>query len=307
MTTHPGGPEPRRRHLFTDPGEPLIGGSDPLQAAMRYGQAQAYWGVPGTHLILPPVSAVPMPIYPAGGFTGRRWPGTNPAAMWHPLLWLPPRLQGRYSIGGTDRSVTEEDDLYAVRIGIEMTASGLYDEQTGWIDVLALAGLDTDTPTDQARVANWLTGAPDENLDSVDLSEFLLDQEVAQRNPDWAIDYALTNLTAIRTISWAAAAENLLADCESMPECESDRSALQGAATIAELGALYFRALPRPPGQEPELHWWQSALARIERVGEDKQALLTGPVGEITNRLSAIHATYWPLLEQIADQPVPST
>lgn len=144
-------------------------------------------------------------------------------------------------------------------------------------------------------------------MDSVDLSEFLLDQEVAQGNPDWAIDYALTNLVAIRTISWAAAAENLLADCESMPECESGRSALQGAATIAELGALYFRALPRPPGQGPELDWWQSALARIERVGEDKQALLTGPVGEITNRLTGIRDEYWPLLERIADQPVPST
>lgn len=307
MTTHPVGPEPRRRHFLTDPSEPLIGGADPLQAAVRFGQAQTYWGVPTTHLILPPVSAVPIPIYPAGGFTGRRWTGTNPAAMWHPLLWLPPRLQGRYTIGGTGRSVTEEDDLYAVRVGIEMTASGLYDEQTGWIDVLALIGLDADTPADRARVADWLAGDPDEALDSVDLSEFLLDQEVAQGNPDWAMDYALTNLAAVRTISWAAGADSLLSDCHSMPECDSDRSALQGAATVAELGALYFRALPQPSGQQSELHWWRGVLARIEQIGEDKQALLIGPVAQIADRLVSIRDEYWPLLEKIADQPVPST
>uniref|UniRef100_UPI003784579E hypothetical protein n=1 Tax=Nakamurella sp. TaxID=1869182 RepID=UPI003784579E len=158
-----------------------------------------------------------------------------------------------------------------------------------------------------ARVADWLAGDPDEALDSVDLSEFLLDQEVAQGNPDWAMDYALTNLAAVRTISWAAGADSLLSDCHSMPECDSDRSALQGAATVAELGALYFRALPQPSGQQSELHWWRGVLARIEQIGEDKQALLIGPVAQIADRLVSIRDEYWPLLEKIADQPVPST
>lgn len=300
--------EPLRRRFLTDPGEPLVGGTDPLQAALRYGQAQGYWGIPDSHLIAPPVVGCPLPVYPANGFAGRRWKGMNPAAMWHPLLWLPPRLQGRYMISGANGDVMEDDDLYAVRVLAEMTVAGLYDEQAGWLDVLALAGLDVDQPTQVARVAAWLAGEPDELLDGIDLSEFLLEAEVAYGSQDWAIDYALTGMAAIRAICWADASSCLLADCDSIVDCDSDRSAYLSASTVAQLGHRYFRALPA--AADSEVSWWSAVHRRIEQVGQDKQSLIVGPVGEMANRLSEIKDTYWPVLQRIAEaepvaQPTP--
>ncbi|ACV79096.1 hypothetical protein [Nakamurella multipartita] len=295
--------EPLRRRFLTDPGEPLVGGTDPLQSALRYGQAQGYWGIPDSHLIQPPVAGCPLPVYPAQGFTRRRWEGLNPAAMWHPLLWLPPRLQGRYMITGEHGEVMEDDDLYAVRVLAEMTVAGLYDEHTGWLDVLALVGLDVDDAADVARVSAWLAGGPDDLLDGIDLSEFLLEAEVAYGNQDWAINYALTGLAAIRAICWADASSCLLADCDSIVDCDSDRSAYLSASTVAQLGRLYFRALP--PDTEPEMSWWSAVHGRVERAGEDKQALILGPVGEMANRLSEIRDTYWPILRQIAEAQPP--
>jgi len=62
------------------------------------------------------------------------------------------------------------------------------------VDVLALVGLDINFVADVAGVAAWLAGEPNCILDGIDLSEYLLEEEeVAQGNPDWAIDYALSN------------------------------------------------------------------------------------------------------------------
>jgi hypothetical protein len=114
----------------------------------------------------------------------------------------------------------------------------------------------------------------------------------AHDSQDWAIDYALTSLAAVRTISWADASSCLLADCASVVECDSDRSEYLSASSLAHLGALYFRALPAGQDGSTEISWWRSVGSRVDQIGEHKQTLVAGPAGEMAGRLSGIKDTY---------------
>jgi hypothetical protein len=105
----------------------------------------------------------------------RRWEGTRPEAMWHPLMWLPRRLAMPLVAVGADGDVTEEPlEQWQARVAFEITDSQLYTDD-GWVDVLALAGLDADDAADLDRVRSWLAGAPDDSLDALDLEPFFTD------------------------------------------------------------------------------------------------------------------------------------
>ncbi|MFC7879634.1 hypothetical protein [Isoptericola sp. NPDC057391] len=184
---------------------------------------------PGEHLLLSPLSAVPLPMpwtVPAGR---RRWPALRPEAMWHPLLWLPRRLGTprvlRDPAAGRTRG--EAYDEWALRVVLELTESApvtveggrwlllhdpahgrhvrpadpgddalvpLYDAHSGtWLDVLATVGLDVDDPADVARVRAWLDGEPDEALDRVDLDRHL---RARGRDEAWALHRAQGPLAA---------------------------------------------------------------------------------------------------------------
>ena len=140
---------------MTEPGEPLEVASSTLRSAARYRTWAADTGIGAEWVTPQPLCCVPLPVYPAGWPAGRRrWPGLRPAMMWHPLLWLPERLATRYTLlddaGGRS---TEPDDVWALRVCLEVQASGLYDADTGsWLDVLSLAGLDGDDPDTATRV-----------------------------------------------------------------------------------------------------------------------------------------------------------
>ncbi|MFF2623631.1 hypothetical protein [Oerskovia jenensis] len=213
--------EHRRRALDVGPGEHLLLPASVLDTAGRLHLWRAFTGLYDGELLLSPLTASPLPMpwtVPAGH---RRWPGLRPAAMWHPLLWLPARLRSPITLRDpmTGETWGETYDEWATRVALEMTESGpvsidgerwvllhdphhgrhvrafgpgdedlvpLYDPITGtWLDVLATVGLDVDDPAHLARVERWLAGDDDEVLDAVDLDAFL---QAAGRDPAWALD-----------------------------------------------------------------------------------------------------------------------
>ncbi|MFF3064161.1 hypothetical protein ACFVQ3_06365 [Oerskovia sp. NPDC057915] len=213
--------EHRRRALDVGPGEHLLLPASTLDTTGRLHLWRAFTGLHDGELLLSPLTASPLPMpwtVPAGH---RRWPGLRPAAMWHPLLWLPARLRTPITLRDplTGETWGETYDEWATRVALEMTESGpviiddrqwvllhdpshgrhvrplgpddadlvpLYDPITGtWLDVLSTVGLDVDDPAHLARVERWLAGDDDEALDAVDLDVFL---RAADRDPAWALD-----------------------------------------------------------------------------------------------------------------------
>lgn len=156
---------PRRRHHLAEPGEPLVAPVDPVTRAGRLADFGDHAGIAPGLLALSPIGAVPVPITRGGP---RALPGLDPAMAWHPLMWLPDRLTTRVVVTEPARPPRlEPDHDWVVRVLFDLTLSGVYDDD-GWVDMLALAGLDADRPDHLDRVAAWLDGNPDPNLDGFD-------------------------------------------------------------------------------------------------------------------------------------------
>jgi len=303
---------------MTEPGEPLEVASSTLRSAARYRTWAADTGI-GAEWVSPnPLCCVPLPVYPAAWPTGRRrWPGLRPAMMWHPLLWLPDRLATRYTmLDDTGGRSAEPDDVWALRVCLEVQASGLYDADTGsWLDVLSLAGLDGDDPDTATRVAAWLDGRPDPVLDGVDLTEHV----DRPGDPDWAVFAAIAELPALQVISWAVTALDLLEACEELTETGGDTGRVRrAAAAIAALAGTNLRGLPDdgglsvtgdrdPPADEPpagrgvnaEDAWWDGMVNRIRLFTGDPRELIDTLVRDMADRLTIILDIYAPDAETL--------
>jgi hypothetical protein len=303
---------------MTEPGEPLEVASSTLRSAARYRTWAADTGIGAEWVTPQPLCCVPLPVYPAGWPAGRRrWPGLRPAMMWHPLLWLPERLATRYTLlddaGGRS---AEPDDVWALRVCLEVQASGLYDADTGsWLDVLSLAGLDGDDPDTATRVAAWLDGRPDPVLDGVDLTEHV----DRPGDPDWAVFAAIAELPALQVISWAVTALDLLEACEELTETGGDTGRVRrAAAAIAALAGTNLRGLPddgglsvtgdrdpradEPPagrGVNAEDAWWDGMVNRIRLFTGDPRELIDTLVRDMADRLTIILDIYAPDAETL--------
>jgi len=303
---------------MTEPGEPLEVASSTLRSAARYRTWAADTGIGAEWLTPQPLCCVPLPVYPAGWPAGRRrWPGLRPAMMWHPLLWLPERLATRYTLlDDTGGRSTEPDDVWALRVCLEVQASGLYDADTGsWLDVLSLAGLDGDDPDTATRVGGWLDGRPDPVLDGLDLTEHV----DRPSDPDWAVFAAIAELPALQVISWAVTALDLLEACEELTETGGDTGRVRrAAAAIAALAGTNLRGLPDdgglsvtgdrdPPADEPpagrgvnaEDAWWDGMVNRIRLFTGDPRELIDTLVRDMADRLTIILDIYAPDAETL--------
>lgn len=297
-----------RRSFFTEPGEPLIVSPSPVQAAIRFGTWTDFAGVMPDTALVSPMSSVPLPIYPPNWGPGRkRWEGTRPEAMWHPLMWLPPRLAGRYSMVGSDgEPMVESDDLWAVRIAYELMVSGLYEEESGtWLDVLSTIGLNIDEPGDLARVRAWLDGGEDRDLDRLDLTPLLDAVAEQQGDPDWAMSTATDEMDSLRIIAWASSAEALLDHCDDLAQESGEEleEVRRGGALIASLAGVAFAQMPvdGPEDAKPAI-WWAGLGDEIEGFAGTARQLLDGPMETMVGRLMEIREVYWPQLERL-EQP----
>lgn len=206
----------KRRHLLTGPGENYLLTTDPIEHYNRFDRFIELTGLPESSVVSSPAVLFPIPVPMRGEDGGlRRWEGVNPAAMWLPLFWLPERvaLRYKYTVVGPENGGREEDleiesnDVWAIRVMLELTNAGLFDPLTGtWADVLSAYGIDSTNPTDQARIEAWLRGGSDDILDSIDLDEAITHTE----NPTWALEAARDLSKVVIPAQWSLSASGLL-------------------------------------------------------------------------------------------------
>ena len=286
----------RRFTYMTDPGEPLEVASSVLRSAVRHRVWVTDTGIDPVWVRPNPLCCVPLPTYPENWPAGlRRWPRVRAAMMWHPLLWLPDRLAARYTLVDDDGVCsTEPDDVWCLRVCLELQAAGLYDADTGsWLDVLSLAGLDGNDPDTASRVARWLTGAADPYLDRLDLAEHV----DRPGDLDWALHAAIDELPAMRVISWVLTAQDLLAACDTLAAGGDDLARIRRSAiTITMLAETNLATIPG----EPETHedagtesvWWLGIRGRLREFTGDADTLMATIVRDIRDRLGGIVEAY---------------
>jgi hypothetical protein len=284
----------RRRACLTNPGEPLLLARDPIESVIRFGQFAEQSGIDTTELVASHTVAVPFPIWADPWPTDtRRWKGTRAELMWHPLIWLPRHLAsrtGRPSNG--DRQLRQEsDDEWSVRVALEMTVSGLYDQNTGtWLDVLATVDIDIDRPHARARVAAWLAGRADAALDGIDLSDLMSDHT----DPHWSSWASIDLAPVLRRYSWALGSDALIDVLDSLPaeinQHGMDRdAAVAVATTVATVGSTWINGVPDSNAAET-LRWAARDLANTPSI----EALIEGPVGTMTTALVEVRQRFWP-------------
>lgn len=318
-------------------GEPLLVTASPIEEIERLDAFIQLSGLTQDDLIATPIVTTPIPLYPPDydqpgcfgegpGGARRRWAGVKPDAMWHPLMWLPPRVALRYMVAtlnpdveGGEELVVESDDAWAVRVCMEVAAVGLYNSDTGeWLDVLSMVGIDTDKQLDLDRVQRWLDGAPDTDLDGIDLTPLLDDAE----DIDWAFSEANLWMESLQMMMWATHSESLLESARMLhagctrgvsPDDDPDafdvlapedgvlvpidiNRALNSAESIAMFGWSSFGGIA-----PEERLWWDWIIGELREGPIDSpEDLASGPLAEILDHLSSIRDDLVPALEDAA-------
>lgn len=292
-------PAPRRTGL-QEPGTQLLLDEDILETAHRARTFSELSGVPMRDLLLSPLTSLPLPIYnfgvnPDGTPTGRRrWAGTKPAAMWHPLMWLPRRLSARFRYKDlTGSEVYESDDLWAARVAMELHATGLYDSETGeWVDVLAMSGLDVTDELDLARIEDWLDGEEDEVLDEITLDGF-----VDNENPTWALISLLALEDVLWQASWAINANTLMDLVDSSALVSADLASAAGTiAASTGLSLLSRSEVAGGPDRLAEQFLTLHATLDSAPAGSPEAA---AAVAELIEVLYSVREAYWPALQAL--------
>lgn len=292
-------PTVTRRSFVNEPGEALLLTSDPVAYIQRFDDFIDASGLPAERVLSIPLISTPVPV-PTRDAAGRpaRWAGAKPSFMWHPLMWLPPHLAFRYRFstvnqeaGGTNADFEIESDAeWVVRVATAMIASGLYDPDSGtWLDVLAHHGVDIEDPIDFARVEQWLAGAPDSVLDSIDLTPMtelgVTPQEMAQT----ASDLASSLVPAQWAITASSIAELLLEQSAMAVTPGQLRKVL---TVLAQVSAQALHDVPADPETGDDF---------VEQIG----VVADGAELEDAN-LELLRDTLLDLLSEIAQDYAPS-
>lgn len=302
--------EQNRCVFLTAPGEPLLTVRTPhavedlvLSRRLRWCAAT---GQSLGDLVTTPLVAIPIPIYreldgdePAPGqYDARRqFPRVHPSALRHPLFWLPERLAARQLF--SDGSA-ETDEEWAVRVVIECTEAGLYDDATGsWYDVLASAGIDVDDPVDEARVESWQQGHPDPVLDSIDLGVHL---DIVDR--DWAMAFTAELLIPLKQATWSRLAGDLLRDFEFLSATDlplRSETLLRETKILVDLALASIADAPVPDTDLDRFDEWSAVRYQLDTVELERAAILNGPVAAAVELLEATRADYFGPLELVLE------
>jgi hypothetical protein len=280
----------RRRQFLTSPGETLL---LPLQAwtiAERLKLTRDYTNLPKESLVSSPLVVVPIPKRPAG----QQWPvDTEPAAFWHPLLWLPERLR--------EPQADEPTDVWAVRVALELTVTGLYDMETGtWLDVLSTVGLDSEDPVVQARITEWLEGEPDPDLDRIDLT-------AGMTSPDgeleWSREEAESLLALLVPASWAVLSNDLITMAsEALADENITNESLASDAqtiTLLAIGSIGEGPSAVEGEEKPSSLWDRIEADLVNWPGRTLETNKAGPFDALVESLYAIRNDYWVFVEAL--------
>ena len=300
--------DPKRRLLLTEPGEDILLSSSAPSVAFRYGEWIARTGLTVDTTVSTPICSVPLPKYMASYDTPRRFTHVPPELMWHPLFWLPARLYSRYPVsmdGGP--AELETDEVWAIRVSLELKAAGLFDPDTGWVDIMDAYGLDVEDDFDLARIEEWQNGNADPDLDRIDLEPLL------KREDDvlWSLQWATALLPTLQRAQWAILADSLI---EVIDEVASPDNAdagldkvLNATAKVAMLaGSMLYDV---PVDGPPALEFW-TAIEDASRDGgaTDIDAFIGGPVTTAAEWLYAVRDRFWESIAEVnlLNDPVPA-
>lgn len=279
----------RRRQFLTSPGESLLLPLQAMNIADRLSRWTKYSILPKEAIISSPLVAVPL----ATRAPGSRWPATTEAAaFWHPLLWLPPRLAAP--------AEGELINVWAVRIALELTVTGLYDVESGtWLDILSTVGLDADDEIVQARITEWLDGAPDAELDSIDLSAGLDDPDEI----DWSRAQAEELLALLVPASWAVLSNDLItmaSDALSDEELDAETLAMDTRTIIFLAQGAIGDGPIGVEGEEPTADLWARVLDDLPNWPQrDLTEIIDGPLDALIESLYTIRNDYWVFVEAL--------
>jgi hypothetical protein len=245
----------KRRPYLTLPGESLLLTAHARDLVTRAEKFMIDGGLDAEHVYSGAIVSVPLPrpILDAGepdesGETESVivWPGTVPTMLWHPLAWLPEHIAFPMTLQADGEDEFEEDeDSWAMRVALEMTMTGLYDQDTGWVDVLALNGIDIDSPADIARVQAWLDGGQDGVLDAINLEDYFAAAETI-----FGFGFSVARvheiLPAYMTASWSVVARTLMEDLVEGRVGANDPATDAGNVfAIANLAAAHMMEAPQ--------------------------------------------------------------
>lgn len=289
----------KRRRMLTEPGDTLLLSKSSMDTAVRFGDWQELTGLPPARFTADPICSVPLPIYSEVPPGMRQFSGVRPEAMWHPLFWLPPRLAGRYNMPtGTGGALEVESvTMWSIRVALELTASGLYSIEDGWLDILATVGIDVENEVDLARIEEWQAGGVDDLLDSIDLDLYLkLDDR-----PHWALQSAMALLEPATHAQWAILADSLLEmvmDAYDPHEGTSLEDVRDTIAVVASLANIQLEDIPTD--DEPAGSFWaRIELGAREGYYPNVEAFLAGPASEAMEWLTLTRDTYWESVDDL--------
>lgn len=286
----------RRRCSLLDRGESLLLPASALDVALRNTDFIRATELAPDQVLCTPHVAVPVPRYDVDGRIPSR-ASINPPELWHPLFWLPLAVAGRYVLEEEDGATTiESDELWAVRVALQLSVSGLYDVESGtWSDVLAAHGLNVTDDVVLARIRRWQSGEHDDVLDAIELTDAF---QVPGEDPEWAIQSALALMGDV-----VPAATALLADHLIMALDASAGLSAQDVRTVLLLGDALL-------GQDSPLghQYWSEQTQGLDRTDPDTSTATLSVAGTVRDDLYRVRDALWPhldALEAVGREPGP--
>lgn len=284
-----------RRMFATEAGEELLLARGAFGMAVKYNEMLEATGLPSEAIISDPIVSVPMPRYEKE-YTGEgnRWPSVKAPMLFHPLFWLPKSLSDRYLLTHPDdpNPVLETDQMWMVRVALTLSASGLYDAESGsWVDILATVGIDIENKADQRRIREWQAGGPDDLLDSIDLTEYLAVKD--ETNEAWALNLSILMLEDLKRASWALIATDLLDNVDLAVENrgkDREQMAIQ-IKTASNMSTALLASVPDEDGL-PLLDFWVEQEDEINSGALKISEVFDGPLKKIEEKLEYIVDSY---------------
>lgn len=299
-------PQVKRRAFLADPGTQPLLTPDPIERLEGFERFVEATGIDPGRVLATPVVHFPLPVPftdNAGGV--QRWAGITPKMMWLPLFWLPPHLALRYqyrvideATGGTsDDLEIESDEVWAIRVMLELSRVGLYDAETGtWADVLSFYGLDINDANHQARVELWLDGFPDETLDAIDLTDLIRYEE----DPEWALGAARQLADTLIPAQWSLTASGLLLAAGSYlaDKGSGDKDRRDMLAVLGSIAANDLRSLPSDETGIPVWELIESIVIAAQNPEADSAQL----VDDFMQALAEVSEDFEPYVQAFLPQ-----
>lgn len=279
-------------------GENLFITANPFVAEDRFDEFIEATGLSESDTVLSPLVSLPVPVNtgPTGEPLAKSSPGLRTEVLWHPFFWLPDSSLRPQLVDDEDGSSRpESQDEMAVRVCLELGASGLYDPKTGcFVDVLALYGLDIDDEETFTQIESWLMGVDDPALDAIDLTSLLL----LDKDPKWSLNESQRLMPYLEPAMWNIVCNDLLemlsdignfgdGEDRSMDEMRSITSAIFDRAL-----ALLENVDLGPTAQSPT-DFWTIMKENVESYeGDDMEDFFTSVAADGGKWLEAAANTY---------------